>query len=231
LAKPPAKKRRAIRPHPELITEPTLEPVAGPSAKAAGKQPNPNPLTPPPAKDPSPIQKITSAIKKKIPSIHIRSGNRVPPTTIDNLPTPQVPTYDTPDMPVLTRPTAYTTPIATPVEEDDTITLKKSVLHQMLHDTVEEFAIKGRGNVILQPAEPHSDAQGWSDDEDDNKRPWTDGVQFVESLQTTPGKYCDLHGFILASFASSPTYYHYFISRTSLLAFLHLPLWTLPLRL
>jgi hypothetical protein len=213
LAKPPAKKRRAVKPRPDP-TGPPPEPVAGPSAKAAGKRRNPNPPTPPPAKDPSPIQKITSAIKKKIPSIHIRSSNKSPPTAANALPIPQVSTYVTPDTPVLTRPSAYTTPIATPAEEDDTVTLKKSVLRQMLQDAVEEFATRGRRNTALQPAVPHGDAQGWSDGEDDDKGPHADGVQFAESLQTTPGKYCDLHSFVLASLAPSLAYSYFLISRT-----------------
>jgi len=84
LAKPPAKKR----PHPEAATRSHPEPAAGPSAKAAGKQCNPNPPTPPPAKDPSPIQKITSAIKKKNLSITVHGSHKALPAITNTLPHP-----------------------------------------------------------------------------------------------------------------------------------------------
>jgi hypothetical protein len=45
-------------------------------------------------------------------------------------------------------------------EEDDTIMLKKSDLRQMLHDAMEEFMKRRRGNIALWPATPQGDTQG-----------------------------------------------------------------------
>jgi hypothetical protein len=92
--------------------------------KAAGKQRNPGPPTPPPAKDLSPIQKITSAIKKKIPLISVHGSNKVHATT-NTSPQPQLPTHDTLDPSAPTQPAASTAPVTDTAEEDDTITLKK----------------------------------------------------------------------------------------------------------
>jgi hypothetical protein len=67
--KPATKKRRV---------DTQAEPVAGPSKKAMGKQRQPDPPLPPPtaAKGQSPIQKFTSAIRSKIPSITIRGPRK-----------------------------------------------------------------------------------------------------------------------------------------------------------
>lgn len=83
---------------------------------------------------------------------------------------------------------ASTAPITNTAEEDKTITLKTSDLHQMLHDTIKEFMRKERGGIAPQPVAPQGDAQGWSDDDASDGEHHTGGVQFAESLQTTPGK-------------------------------------------
>jgi hypothetical protein len=67
----------------------------------------------------------------------------------------------------------------------------------MLHDAVKEFMKKERRGFALQPAAPQGDAQGWSDDEAYDGEHRGGGVQFAESLQTTPGKYYNVYFAIL----------------------------------
>jgi len=113
----------------------TYQPDGLPPSQAIGGEPKgadvKHELTappPPPAKDPSPIQKITSAIKKKIPLITVRGSNKPPPPATTTPARPQLPTHDNPDTPTPTQCVASTAPVTNTAEEDETVTLKKSDL-------------------------------------------------------------------------------------------------------